>query len=139
MPKFTFRLAKLLEYRGLQEKWAKDEYLLCRAKRIEGENQIEGLKHKRATAMSKNYETIQDKKAQEAFTSRLDDDRRAVEAAVAVLAGEEEVAKQHWLKAKRDAEALEKLEQKDLDAWSLEERRKAQKELDEWALRKRAS
>ena len=139
MPKFAFRLDKLLEYRRLQEKWAKDEYLSCRAKRIEGEKQIEQIKQRRFVAMGKQYKTIQEKRAQHNFASRLDDERRAVEAAVSVLAGEEELAKQKWFGAKKGAEALEKLKQKDLELWTVEERRKAQRELDEWSLRKRAS
>ena len=139
MRKFTFRLAKLLEYRRLQEKWAKDEFLSCRAKRIEGENEIARLKDKRKQAMQKTYPTLEERKAQQVYTNKLDDDKRAVEAAVAVLAGEEEMARLKWLKVRKDAEALQKLEEKDLALWSLEERRQVQKDLDEWTITRRAS
>jgi flagellar export protein FliJ len=139
MRKFQFRLAKLLEYRHLQEKWAKDEYLVCRAKRIEGENQIEHLKERRALAMRKTYSTLQDRRAQEQFAARLEDDRRAVEAAVAVLAGEEELARVKWLSVRKDAEALEKLKEKDQALWTVEEQRRVQRDLDEWAVTRRAA
>ena len=43
MAKFDFRLEKLFEYRQLQEKWAKDEYLACMAKRIEGEDEVQRI------------------------------------------------------------------------------------------------
>ena len=139
MRKFRFRLEKLLEYRRLQEKWAKDEFLACRARRIEGENEIQRLKDQRANAMQKNYATLEEKLAQQNYTAKLDDDKRAVEAAVAVLAGEEEVARQKWLKVRTDAEALEKLKEKDQALWSVEEQRRIQKDLDEWTITRRAA
>ena len=139
MRKFSFRLAKLLEYRRLQEKWAKDEFLSCRAKRIEGENEISRLKDQRFQAMHKTYSTLEERKAQQNYANRLEDDKRAVEAAVAVLAGEEEVARQKWFKVRKDAEALEKLREKDLELWTLDERREVQKDLDEWTITRRAS
>ena len=139
MAKFRFRLAKLLEYRRLQEKWAKDEFLSCRAKRIEGEKQIDFLKDKRSEAARRTYATLEERRAQEAYVGRLEDEKRGFEAAVAVLAGEEEVARVKWMNFKKDAEALEKLEDKDMALWTLEEQRRVQKELDEWSIQRRAS
>ena len=139
MRKFAFRLAKLLEYRRLQEKWAKDDFLSRRAKKIEGEKQVELLKEKRIEAAGRTYATLDEKRAQEAYVARLEDERRAFEAAVVVLAGEEEVARVKWLNFKKDAEALEKLRQKDFDLWTLEEQRRVQRELDEWSVQRRAS
>ena len=139
MAKFKFRLEKLLEYRRLQEKWAKDEFLACRAKRIEGENEIDRLKDRRMAAFGKTYGSLEERRAQEAFAGRLDDERRAIEAAVAVLAGEEEIARQKWLNVRKDAEALEKLKEKDQGLWSVEEERKVQRDLDEWTITRRAA
>ncbi len=139
MRKFSFRLAKLLEYRRLQEKWAKDEFLSCRAKRIEGENEISRLKDQRMQAMQTTYKSLEERKAQQIYANRLEDDKRSVEAAVAVLAGEEEVARQKWFRVRKDAEALEKLREKDLELWTLDERREVQKDLDEWTITRRAS
>jgi flagellar export protein FliJ len=139
MRKFAFRLAKLLEYRKLQEKWAKDEFLSCRARRIEAENQVDALKDKRSQAARKTYETLQDRRAQEAYVQRLEDERRAVEAAVSVLVGEEELARVKWLGFRKDAEVLEKLKQKDFELWTVEEQRRVQRELDEWSVQRRAS
>lgn len=139
MRKFRFRLEKLLEYRRLQEKWAKDEFLACRARRIEGENEIDRLKAQRNEAMRKNYPTLTEKRAQESFAAKLEDDRRAIEAAVAVLAGEEELARMKWLNVRKDAEALEKLKEKDQALWTVEEERRIQRDLDEWTITRRAS
>ena len=50
MAKFKFRLEKLLEYRRLQEKWAKDAYLATVARRVEAEVEIESLKRRRNLA-----------------------------------------------------------------------------------------
>jgi flagellar FliJ protein len=139
MRKFKFRLAKLLEYRYLQEKWAKDEFLSCRARRIEGENEIQRLKDQRISAMQTSYATLDERLTQQNYAARLDDDKRALEAAVAVLAGEEEVARQKWLKVRTDAEALEKLKEKDQALWTVEEERRIQKDLDEWTITRRAA
>ena len=139
MRKYKFRLAKLLEYRRLQEKWAKDELLSCHARRIEGENEIDRLKTARTEAMHKTYATLEERRAQEAYVARLEDDRRAVEAAVVVLAGEEELARLKWLQVRTDAEALEKLKERDFAGWTVEEQRRVQSDLDEWAVTRRAA
>ena len=139
MSRFAFRLDKLLRYRTTLEKQAKDEYLACRAKRIEGEFEIEKIKGRRIESLSFSSTTLPDRVAHERFLSRLDDEQRAVEAAVAVLQGEEDVARGKWLVTKKDLEALQKLREKDLEAWQLEEERKEQRALDEWAVLRRVA
>jgi flagellar export protein FliJ len=139
MAKYRFKLEKLLEYRHLQEKWAKDEFLSRRAKKLEGEKQIELIKERRTEAAGRNYQTLEERRAQEAYVARLEDEKRGFEAAVAVLTGEEEVARVKWLNVKKDAEALEKLKQKDFELWTTEEQRRVQNELDEWSIQRRAS
>lgn len=139
MPRFKFRMQKLLEYRCLQEKWAKDEYLARRAKRIEGEREIERVKTTRVEALKAKYESLAERRAQERYVSRLDDEQSAIESAVAVLAGEEEAAQQEWLERRRHAEAFGKLRNSALEAWQIDERRREQAELDEWSIMRRAA
>jgi len=137
MAKFQFRLQKLYEYRLMQEKWAKDEYLACMSKRIAGEQEVQKIYESRVAATSVTYSSIQDRLAQEQFVARLESDQRAVEAAVAVLEGEEDTARENWLDTKKNAEALGKLREKELEGWLLEENRREQGELDEWSVMRR--
>lgn len=139
MAKFHFRLDRLREYRKLQEKWAKDEYLARRAKRLEGELEIERVKALRMQSLTGSYVCVQDLIAHERYLTRLDDDQRAIQAAVSVLEGEEEIARQEWLAKKRDAEALDKLREKALVEWNMEQEREDQKALDEWAVTRRSA
>ncbi|MCH8977772.1 MAG: flagellar export protein FliJ [Armatimonadetes bacterium] len=139
MPRFKFRMQKLLEYRHLQEKWAKDEYLARRAKRIEGEQQIELVKETRVEALKVRYQSLDERRAQEQYVSRLDEEQRAFESAVAVLAGEEESAKQEWIGRRQQAKAFDKLRDNALDEWQTEENRREQAELDDWSVMRRAA
>lgn len=139
MPKFKFRMQKLLEYRHLQEKWAKDEYLARRAKRIEDEQEIELVKSTRTDALKISYESLSERRTQEQYASRLDNEQSALESAVAVLEGEEEAAKQEWLQKRQQAEAFDKLRESALEEWKMEETRREQAELDEWSVMRRAA
>ena len=139
MAKFDFRLEKLFEYRQLQEKWAKDEYLACMAKRIEGEDEVQRIYESRVEAGNITYSELDHRLSQEQFLSRLESEQRAVEAAVAVLEGEEETARLKWIETKQNAEALEKLKQKAVEEWIVEENRREQGELDEWAVMRRSA
>ena len=139
MRKFKFRMQKLLEYRHLQEKWAKDEYLARRAKRLEGEREIERIMTTRAGALKATYKSLAELRAQEQYVSRLDDEQSAFESAVAVLAGEEEAAKLQWIERRQQAEAFDKLRDSALEAWEIDDRRREQAELDEWTVMRRVS
>lgn len=139
MAKFTFRLEKLMSYRRTVEQRAKDDYLARRAKRIEGEIEIEKIKQKRLDSLLHRYATLADLQAHERYLTRLDDDQRAVQAALSVLEGEEEIARQQWLAKKRDVDSLEKLRDKALVEWNVEQDRAEQRALDEWAVTRRAS
>ena len=139
MANFTFRLDRLRAYRKLQEKQSKDEYLSRRAKRLVGEFEIERIKQTRIASLMHSYFTITDLVAHERYLTRIDDEQRAVEAAVSVLAGEEEIAKQEWLAKKRDVDALDKLREKAVVEWGVEQDREEQRALDEWAVTRRAS
>lgn len=139
MPRFTFRLQKLLEYRKLQEDWAKDAYLEARARTLQAEREIAQVQGRRHRALRHHPASVDDKLSLERYLSKLDDDERALEAAHAVLEGEEDVARLEWLQAKSDHEALIKLRQKDLEEFNQEQDRREQAELDEWAVFRRVA
>lgn len=139
MSKFIFRLEKLLEFRKMQEKWAKDAYLEARAKRFEGEQEIADLQTHRFRMIRSRATTIEGLRSMESYLTRLDDEERAAESAVAVLEAEEHRARDHWFAARAEAEGLQKLRDQDESDWRREEDRREQDALDEWAVMRRAA
>lgn len=139
MAKFNFRLEKLLEYRRLQEKWAKDAYLEALGRRNEIEGQIEAAKRRKSTAMATHPAGLDELISLDAYFTRLDDEKRALESALAVVADEADVYLQEFQVAKRETAAIEKLRETALAEWNLEQSRKEQAVLDEWATQRRAA
>jgi flagellar export protein FliJ len=139
MAQFKFRLEKLLEYRQLQEKWAKDAYMECRAKMLEAEADVDAVKRRKSTALIARPCSFDERVSLESYVIRLEDEQRAAEAAFAIMGDETEIALEEWHIARQDAEAMVKLREADLADWTLEESRREQRELDEWAVLRRAS
>ncbi|MDI9641606.1 flagellar FliJ family protein [Kamptonema cortianum] len=139
MTKFAFRLEKLLDYRRQQEKSAKDAYLESRARRIDTEHDIEGLQNVREKALSAQPKSIEDRRQLDGYLVRLDDERRGLEAARAVLLDDEEAYRQAWLKAKQDSDALQKLRDEEFAVWLKAVNKKEQDALDEWSVTRRAA
>jgi flagellar export protein FliJ len=141
MAKFTFRLDKLLDYRRLQEKWAKDDYLVRRARRLEAETEAEEIADRRVVALAvaelpTSMETLT---SRQAFVDKLEDDERAQRSVIGVLESEEDMALEEWLRARQESDALLKLREKAQEEWAVVEARRVQNELDEWAVTRRVS
>ena len=134
MALFKFRLEKLLEYRQMQEKWAQDAYMACRAKVVEAEAEAEAVARRKSTALTSRPCAIDERVSLESYVTRLEDEFRAAESVVAVMECETEVAFEEWQRARQDAEAMVKLREVDLAEWTLNQNRKEQAELDEWAV-----
>jgi len=139
MAKFKFRLDKLLEYRRLQEKWAKDTYLATVARRVETEGEIEGIARRKTLAATSRPCALDGLVSLDCYLTRLDDEQRGQEAALAVIEGEVETALKAWNEARQAAEAIGKLRESELVAWNVEQNRKEQGELDEWSVFRRAA
>jgi len=139
MALFKFRLEKLLEYRQLQEKWAKDAFLECRARMLEAETEVESVQRRRATALTSKACAFDERVSLESYVTRLEDEQRAAEAALAVMADETELALQEWHRTRHEAEAMVKLQESDLAEWTLEQNRREQAELDEWSVLRRSA
>ena len=139
MARFEFRLERLMDYRRLQEKWAKDEFVGARRRRLDGEAQVDEVKTIRTKALDGTFPKLPDRLAHEAHLDRLDAEQSALEAAVSVLLGEEESARDAWIETKQNLEALEKLREKDYQEWQLVEGRREQAALDEWAVLRRSA
>jgi flagellar export protein FliJ len=139
MAKFKHRLEKLIEYRRLQEGWAKDAWMEAQAARIEGErarDQAWARYRREQRAMTGDPRAQME---QALYVDRLAGEAAAEEAALGVVISEEEIARRAWLQARQDAEALEKLREKAREEWRREQDRREQAELDELAVLRRAA
>ena len=137
MPKFRFRLQRVLGFRHLQEKWARDAYLSSRARRLEAEEQTQQIEEHRSNLLKDGVTSIPSRLALESALMRLDDDFRAQMSVIGVLADEENQLHDLWVATKREVETIEKLRVKSLDDWQVIEGRRVQAELDEWAVTRR--
>ncbi len=139
MKKFRFRLQRLLEYRAMAERWAKDAFLQTRADRLAAEAERSRLTAKQAELLRRDWRTLDQRKALEAAIAKLDDLRAQQSAAIAILAQDEEARREDWMAARRELEAMRKLRELALERWETEAGRKEQAELDEWALLRSAA
>lgn len=139
MAKFEFRLQQVLDYRAMEEGWAKSAYLEARANRIEKEVELAALHDHRKTMLGAPVFTLDEHRNLEVMLLRLDDEEEELKAVINVLQNEEEVALNTWHDRKRDLEVLVKLREKAEDEWKAEEARREQAELDEWTSMRRAA
>jgi flagellar export protein FliJ len=137
VPKFTFRLQKVLEFREAVEARAKEQYLDARAARLEAEVESSGIEARRQEALAKPADDLADRQALELMMIKLDADQRNQQSVVAILAEEEEKAMAEWHERRKELEALVKLRDKALADWQLNENRREQNELDEWSVLRR--
>lgn len=139
MPKFHFRLNRLLAFRQLREKWARDAYLGARAKRLEAEEQSQRILDDKYALLHSASTDLTGRLALETAVNRLDDNYRAQQSVLGVLAGEETHSHDLWMTAKKEVEAIGKLREHAHADWVTAEERRAQAELDEWAVTRRAT
>lgn len=139
MARFKFRLERLLEYRRLQEQWAKDAYAEVVSRKNQVEHEVELLQKKVKFAATSRPCAVDERISLNNYFERLDDEIRGQQVLVSMLAEEAETALSKWHEARKDAEAIDKLREADLAEWTLEETRREQSELDEWAVLRRAA
>jgi flagellar export protein FliJ len=139
MAKFEFRLQKVLEYRELEEQWAKEAYLEHQVQRIAAESEAQEIARQRSTVLRGVASTLEARLSLQALIERYDDEERAKRAAISLLEQEEERARQTWIERKQDKEALIKLKEIALAEWQHEQDRLEQIALDEWTTSRRAA
>jgi len=139
MKKFTFRMERVLEYRRLQEGWAKDAYIEARAARLDAEATISALHERRDEAISKVPNTIEDRQALDRYLLQLEDEEGTQKHIAGILAEEEANALTVWQERKQELEAMVKLKEKAKEEYDLEANRAEQAELDEWTTTRRAA
>lgn len=139
MKKFNFRLQKVLEYRRLQEEWARDAYLDARTSRLEAEMSLIEIGQRRNEVLRRQADTLDGLRTLEIKLKKLDDKEIEQQIVVNVLFNEEEKALSTWTEKKIELELLQKMYDKEFAQWQREADRSLQRELDDWALRRRAA
>ncbi|MBS1706825.1 MAG: flagellar export protein FliJ [Armatimonadetes bacterium] len=139
MRKFEFRLQKVLDYRRLCEDWAKQAYIESQARLLDGQDEVRTIAHRREKAIAHTPHSVNGMVSLEQYLVKLDDDQRAQEAVNSILEQEVESARQDWVSARQDAEAIQKLHDREWEDYQTEVLREEQKALDEFANYRRAA
>lgn len=139
MANFQFRLQRVLEYREMQEGWAKDAYIEARGARLEVEATITAIRVRRAEALDGNPESLDERMTLERYVQQLDEEVRTQNQVVEILAEEEGKALMVWQERKQELEAMNKLREHLFAEFQVEEKHQEQVELDEWTITRRKS
>lgn len=134
MPRFQFRLEQVLRYRELMEESARDCYLEARAARLDAEQSLRSFEAARQNMITKGAATIPERIALALALSKQDELENQHRIALEVLIQEEQVRRSEWIDRKKDLQVLQKLRERELERWKLEERRREQREMDEFAV-----
>ncbi len=132
MRKFEFRLQRVLDYREMEEDWAKQDYLARQIERIKAEGELQTILDNREAMLKQPNSTVEDRLALQNALGKSDDDERAQHAVIEVLMAEEGKALTTWTEKRRDLKALIKLRDEAQSEWRAESERFEQNELDEW-------
>lgn len=139
MPRFTFKLQKVLEFRERLEHEAKDVYMDARAKTIEAENELSRMIEHRKAVICQPLSSLDDHLALDRYVQSCEDKERHQHLVIQVYETEEEEKRLLWIESKKEFQAIVKLRDKAFDEWQAEENRREQNALDEWAVLRRAS
>lgn len=139
MPKFEFRLQRVLDYREMQEGWAKDAYIEARAARLEADATVATLAQRRTDALAASPTTLSDRQALDSYVQQIDEEIRTNRHVIAILEEEEAKALVQWQERKRELEAMNKLREHALFEFNQDASRQEQKDLDDWTVMRRSA
>ena len=137
MPAFAFSLQRVLDYRRLEEEWAQEAFRLARGARVEAEEELAHLQHRRDALVAHAVPTLAVRMDLEACHALLDRDEESAQNRLALMLNDEARAAEEWRSCRVAAEALAKLRESAFDEWRREEERREQADLDEWAVMRR--
>jgi flagellar protein FliJ len=137
MSQFAFRLQRVLEYRELEEKWAKDNYLACQSARVQAEKELEDIEHTRIMSLQIGGKDVESRMELELRLSALYHQEELTRRIIFRLLEDEDVARAEWIERKKASGVLEKLREKAFQQWEHAEALKEQAALDEWATQRR--
>ncbi|MCH8273673.1 MAG: flagellar export protein FliJ [Armatimonadetes bacterium] len=138
MRKFEFRLQRVLEYRELQEGWAKEAYLGAQAARLRAEDDLAKLRGRREDALLTSAPSLVEIRDLDRYLSRLEDEIEEQKSVVEILKADEEKALHEWTEARKNLKALQKLRDSAQTEWQRQADREEQKSLDDWTSMRRA-
>lgn len=137
MRKFEFRLERVRQYRRQLEDQAKKELLETQLRVRQAERELEEMLDHRRQMLENALGTVGERMNTLNYVSFLDEKCASQESIIAILRQDEEMMRNQWMAARRDAELLEKLKTKAKDEYDLDLSRFEQAELDEWTMMRR--
>lgn len=132
MAKFQFRLQRVLDYRELEEQWAKDAFIEKQMARVGVETEIERIEAAKLSVTAGSANDLQARLSFEAVLTRYDDEKRAQASLLSLCQQEEDAAREDWTERRQAKEALIKLRNVALVEWQHDQDRIEQQALDEW-------
>jgi flagellar protein FliJ len=134
---FQFRLQRVLEYREMEEKWAKDHFLEKQAARFEAESELNEIDKARRTYLVMGADDLTQRRELELRLQKLDDNERAQRLLIYTLQEEEEDARAIWLDKRQDKSIMEKLRERAHEEFKAILEKREQNALDEFATQRR--
>ncbi len=134
MPAFAFSLQRVLDYRRLEEDWARESLRYAREAREGAEAELDHLQAQRKSLTAQPAGSLAARLDLEACHAALDRDVESAQNRLALMANDEAKAAEEWRVARVAAEALAKLRESAHEEWVREEARREQADLDEWAV-----
>jgi flagellar export protein FliJ len=133
---FEFRLQRVLDYRELQEGWAKDALMAARASRLQAEATLVQMANEKQDALSPQGD-IRRLISLESYVALLEDRIASQESVIAILSDEEQKAHADWNEARTALKSLLKLRERAELEWQQEMQSAEQSLLDEWTQSRR--
>ncbi len=136
---FQFRLQRVLEYREMEEKWAKDHFLEKQAARYEAESELNEIDRARRTFLGMGADDLTQRRELELRLQKLDDNERAQRLLIYALQEEEDEARSIWLDKRQEKSVMEKLRERAYAEFKAILEKREQNALDEFATQRRVA
>jgi flagellar FliJ protein len=136
---FKFRLQRVLEYREMEEKWAKDHFLEKQAARFEAESELAEIDRTRKAYLGMGADDLTQRRELEIRLQKLDDCERAQRLLIYTLQEEEDEARAIWLDKRQEKSVMEKLRERAHDEFKVLIEKQEQQALDEFATQRRVA
>ncbi len=136
---FQFRLQRVLEYREMEEKWAKDHFLEKQAARFEAEAELNEIDIARRTYLGMGADDLTQRRELEIRLQKLDDNERAQRLLIYTLQEEEDEARAVWLEKRQEKSVMEKLRENAHAEFKTVLDKREQDALDEFATQRRVA
>lgn len=136
---FKFRLQRVLEYREMEEKWAKDHFLEKQAARFEAESELAEINRTRKAYLGMGADDLTQRRELEIRLQKLDDCERAQRLLIYTLQEEEDEARAIWLDKRQEKSVMEKLRERAHEEFKVLIEKREQQALDEFATQRRVA